>query len=160
MDYYDQMKRGATDFQSVMGQLRQAGLNDTAMKDIFAQGVDGLNYAKAILEGGSETVDFINTTMKDIQEIGVATGSVYAKQYEPSYQGPYDYKQVITSGMTQPTPASAGAPPAAIVNMPVNIEINTPITSGTLGEVHEYVRDAVTEALGNVVSMINIKVGQ
>jgi phage-related protein len=71
----------AQEFQKVIEQLRKAGLNDTALKQLLAAGPDSLGNAQALLSGGKQGIKEINSLQAQLAKAGTATGNAASKDF-------------------------------------------------------------------------------
>lgn len=65
----------ATEFNSVISQLKKSGLNDTALAQLVEQGPAGaLNAAKSLLAAGSVGIKTVNNLQAELKKQGTAIG--------------------------------------------------------------------------------------
>lgn len=117
------------EFSRALGELQERGLGPTALTDIIRLGpFEGLQYAKAILEGGQVTVDTIANLSTQFQAPADVIGRIGAEAVTGTTMGALQAAQTFT--------VQAGA---------VQITVNGEVTAATTRQIREAVTQAFTD---------------
>lgn len=117
------------EFSRALTELQDRGLGPTALTDIIRLGpFEGLQYAKAILEGGQVTVDTIANLSTQFQAPADVIGRIGAEAVTGTTMGALQAAQTFT--------VQAGA---------VQITVNGEVTAATTRQIREAVTQAFTD---------------
>jgi hypothetical protein len=155
-DYIATLQKQVEDtksFANVIQQLRKAGLNDDAYKQLLQAGIADLPFAKNLLAGGKDAINQVNALQKQLDTTASSLGQVASTQL---YQAAVDSAAGLVKGLQKQQAAIEKQmdiiADAMVKSIKKKLGIKSP--SKVFGEIGKFSAQGLSKGLENNVDIV------